>query len=150
MKRFQFKLEPLLEYRKRLEDIVNKEFHEATMRLDEEERKLLDLKETYNRYSEEIDRLKEEGTTGDEINLHYSYLSHVKDYIKEQENIIRRFKEELEDKRKRLIEATRNRKVVEIMKERSLKSYMTIARRLEQKQMDEIAGVRFCKRGGRR
>ncbi|MBI5344592.1 MAG: flagellar export protein FliJ [Deltaproteobacteria bacterium] len=147
MKKFVFKLEPLLDYRKRLEEISLKEFSVALRTLDEEEGKLVLLNEMCRRSSEDIDRLKEEGAGADDFNMHYLYITGLKSHIKGQEAIIKAVRAEFEAKRAELIEATRKKKVVETIKGKNLHEHMRMFEKEEQKTTDDITSSRF-KRGG--
>lgn len=146
MKRFDFKLEPLYDYRKRIEDISKREFGSASARLDDEEVKLGKLREVYRASCAEIDGMKEKGSAMDEIALYYDYLIGLKRHIAEQEGVIAEFRRALEVKRGELHEASKNKRVVEIMKEKSLGAHLREMNRLEIKIADDMAVSRF-KRG---
>ncbi|MBI5454989.1 MAG: flagellar export protein FliJ [Deltaproteobacteria bacterium] len=146
MNRFVFKLEPLFEYRERLKELSQKEFGEALRRLEEEETKLAALKGVYRKSSSEIDELKESGAPFDEIDLYYSYIAGLKRHIAGQEKCIIECRRMLEAKRGELLEASKKKKVIEIMKEKSWLSYNERANKEEQKASDDLTTSRF-KRG---
>jgi len=146
MKKFAFKLEPLYDYRHRIEEVCKKEFGVAASKLDEEEVKLAKLREVYNSSAIELDRMKETGASMDDISLHYDYLIGIKTYIVEQEKVIVEFRQALETRRSALSEASKEKRVVEIMKEKSLRAHLKEMNRLELKIDDEMAVSRF-KRG---
>jgi len=146
MKKFAFKLEPLYDYRHRIEKVCKKAFGEAASKLDEEEVKLARLREVYNSSAIELDRMKETGASMDDISLHYDYLIGIKTHIVEQEKIIAEFRQVLEIKRTALREASKDKRVVEIMKEKSLGAHLREMNRLELKIDDDMAVSRF-KRG---
>lgn len=143
MNKFVFKLEPLYEYRQRLEEICMKDFGEAVRRLDQEEDRLSMLNEGYLRSSEEMDRLKEEGAQADDLNMYYAYFLGLKKHISEQERIIRQVRDVFEAKQGDLAVATKDRKVVQTIKERSFGSYIQRLEREEQKATDDIVSSRF-------
>jgi flagellar FliJ protein len=143
MNKFVFKLEPLYEYRQRLEEICMKDFGEAVRRLDDEEARLSMLNEGYRRSSEEMDRLKEEGAQADDLNMYYAYLLGMKKHISEQERIIRQVREVFEAKQGNLAEATKDRKVIQTIKERSFGAYVQRLDKEEQKATDDIVSSRF-------
>lgn len=143
MKRFAFKLEPLFDYRKRLEEISRKEFSEALKKLDEEEARLSLLRDVYKKTSAEIDGLKERGAPFGEIDLYYSYAAGLKKHIADQERIIREVRKALERKRAELHQASKNKKVIETIKEKSYNSHMEMMNKLEQKASDDLVTSRF-------
>lgn len=143
MNKFIFKLEPLYDYRHRIEEICMKEFGEALGRLDEEEGKLAVLKGVYKKSSEEADRLKEEGAPVEDINMYHAWFAGLRNHIVEQEGIIRHFRAELEAKRARLLEASKDKKVIETLKEKSFESYRQELSKQDQKTTDDIVNGRF-------
>lgn len=148
MKKFVFKLEPLYEYRQRLEEVCKKEFRTANARLDEEESKLAKLHDAYSASSGEIDAMKEKGAPVEELALYYTYLTGLRNHIKGQEKIIAEFRTVLDRKRAELMEASRSKRVVEIMKEKSVDSYVEDLNRQEQKVADDMAGSRYARGAG--
>ncbi|HBG46109.1 MAG TPA: flagellar export protein FliJ [Deltaproteobacteria bacterium] len=147
MRKFKFNLEPLFEYRQRLEEISHKEFGESLERLKDEERRIEELKELYLKSSHEIDSLKETGAGRQEMELYHSYMSGLKRHISEQDRILVQVSAVVERKRGELIEASKNRKVIELMKERSLSSYNKRMDKVEQKESDELVTARFGRNG---
>ncbi len=143
MKKFVFRLEPLYDYRQKMEDACKKEFGAALSKVEEEEFKLRMLRDQHRSASDEIDRLKEQGASMDEITLYYSYVIGVKEYIKAQEKIIAEFRQALEEKRVELGEASKGRRAVEIIKEKSLEAHLADMNRQEQKNTDDINVNRF-------
>ncbi len=143
MNKFRFKLEPLYEYRQRLEELSQKEFSEALRKLSEEESKLLALKDLYRKSSEDIDKMKEENAGNPELNLYYAYVTSLKKHIDEQAKIISGVKTALEGKRCNLLAVSKDKKVVEILKERSYNSYMEKLNKEEQKIADDLVTSRF-------
>ncbi|WKZ31865.1 MAG: flagellar export protein FliJ [Thermodesulfobacteriota bacterium] len=147
MKKFTFTLEPLFNYRQRLEDLCRKGFEEALGLLKEEERKIERLRELYRQSSAEIDSLKEKGESPGDLDLHYSYVDGLKKHIADQERILREVNLLAERKRGELVEASKNRKVIEAFKDKSLESYNKEARRREQRESDELVTLRYGRNG---
>lgn len=148
MKKFVFKQEPLYEFRKLLEELSQVEFAAALKRLDEEESKLSFLKGIYRKSSEEADGLKEKGAPVSDIRMYHDYLSSVKRHIAAQEAALKELREFFEKKRGELLEASRNKKVLETMKEKSYNDHIMHMEKLEQKITDDMVSSRF-KRSGR-
>jgi len=87
--------------------------------------------------------LKEENAAGQELDLYYTYVTGLKKHIEEQARIISSVKAGLEEKRRSLIEASKNKKAVEILKERSYNLFVEGSNREAQKISDDMAAVRF-------
>ena len=116
MKGFVFNLQPLLEFRERVKEISRKEFSEALRRLEEEEGRLLALKDVYTRTSREIDAMREEWArtpreAGD-IGLYSAYITRLKNHIEGEEDILASARVVLE-RRRAAREAAREKKAVE-------------------------------------
>lgn len=147
MKKFTFKLEPLFELRKRLEELSQRDFAEALRNLEEEESRLRLLKGMYAKASGEVDDLKEKGAPVEDITMYMDYLQGVKIHIAGQEEIIKKFRDIYEARRNDLLEASKNKKVIEIIKERTFNAFMTEMDKLEQKALDDIVTSRFKRSG---
>lgn len=147
MSRFVFNLEPLYAYRQRTEELSQKEFAEVNLRLAAEERRLTEMNELYKASSSEVDSLKEKGAPVADIEMHQRYLQGLKRHMKAQEEAVENIRKLLEKKRAELIEASRNRKVMEIMKERSLSAHNLKESKLEQKEADDLTSARLRRKG---
>lgn len=146
MTRFVFNLQSLYEHRQRAEEASQREFAEVNLRLQAEERRVAELKQLYLDSGFEMDSLKEKGAPGHELELHQAYLAGLKRQISAQEARVREIQKLLEKKRAELVEASRNKKVMEIMKERSLGAHMLKENRLEQKEADDLTTARLRRR----
>ncbi|MBE9528943.1 MAG: flagellar export protein FliJ [Proteobacteria bacterium] len=143
MNRFVFKLEPLYDYRQRLEEASQREFSEALMLLEEEERKLVELQKAYIKGCDDLDKLKEEGGQAEELGMYGAYFYGLKRHIAEQEKIIAGAREEFEARRAHLEESTKEKKVVETLKEKSYNTYIKELDKEEQKENDDLVSSRF-------
>lgn len=146
MNRFVFKLEPLFDYRMRLEEICKKELGTALKRLEDEETKLELIKEIYMKASKEIDRMKENDAPMEEFSLYYAYITKLKTHIEAQEKIIMDVRANFEAKREKLAEAARKKRVVELIRERSYGSFVERENKAEQKASDDLTSSRFKKK----
>lgn len=148
MKKFVFKQEPLYEFRKLLEELSQVEFASALKRLDEEESKLSLLKGVYGKTSEEADGLKEKGAPVQDIRMYHDYLTTLKMHIAAQEGVLKELRVIFEKKRNELLEASRDKKVLETMKEKSYNEYIAHMEKQEQKITDDMVTSRFKRSGG--
>lgn len=146
MRRFVFKLEPLYDYRMRLEDICKSEFSTALKRLEDEETKLELIKEIYRKSAGEIDEMKENGAPIEEFSLHYVHITKLKTHIDAQEKIISEVRADYEAKREKLAEASKKKKVVELVRKRSYGSFVERQNRAAQKAADDMTSSRFRKK----
>jgi len=148
MKKFAFNLQPLFEHRAELLDLKQAELGSAMDRLAAEVERLEALREAYRRAGAELDEMKRKGAQSPELNLYSAYLASVRLRLDEQEALISEIKEDCESRRKRVVEASRETKVVEMVKKRSYEGYLKEADRSEQKDHDELSSRR-TRRWGR-
>lgn len=143
MSRFVFNLEPLYDYRQRIEELSQKEFAEVSLHLAAEENKLVEMNELYRNSAIEMDSLKEKGAVVRDIEMQHLYLEGLKRRMKAQKAAIDQLRNLVEKKRAELIDASRNRRVIEIMKERSLNAHNLKENKLEQKEADDLTSARL-------
>ncbi|MFQ5465384.1 MAG: flagellar export protein FliJ [Thermodesulfobacteriota bacterium] len=142
MKKFAFNLQPLFEHRQDLLDLKQAELGSAMDRLAAEVERLEALTEAYRRTGAELDEIKRKGAQSPELNLYSAYLASVRLRLEDQEALISEIREDCEARRKSLVEASRDRKVVEMVKKRSYEGHLKEADRSEQKDHDELASRR--------
>jgi len=140
---FHFSLEPVLRHRKLIEEELQKEMAATKRRLLAEEEKLLGLEETKGRCLRELQEKQAKGIRALDISLYSDFIGRVTTQIGAQRKTISGIERSLAKKRKKLVQAMKERKTVETLKKNRLKAYQRDARRKEQKWIDEIALTRF-------
>lgn len=148
MKAFKFRLDPVLEQRKRVEE-------EKQQRLAERERELQiavdELARLDGEYRRFAVRLRDEHArlAGDELRLHYAHLQYLDRRIVAQHGVVAKRREAVDHARAELLEAAKERKAMERLKERRLEEYRAENARLEQRDLDDANNRRFSNAGGR-
>ncbi|MFQ5427398.1 MAG: flagellar export protein FliJ [Thermodesulfobacteriota bacterium] len=143
MKKFKFNLDSLHRYRSSIEEVSMKEFSSELRSFHEKRQGVLRLREERERLATEIDHIKESGDSRLELALYATYIADLKEYIKEKEALLEACKKELEIKRLALIEVMKERKVLDVMKDKSFEEFNRQSKRIEQKILDDIGGARF-------
>jgi flagellar FliJ protein len=140
---FNFRLQPVLKHRKLVEEQLMLEFADR-------KRNLYSEKETLKKLRREradlISRLKKMGETklsAADASIYLSYISHIKDEENHREEIICQIGKELEEKRIKLVDASRKRRILEIIKEKKLGEYRLSLIAREQKELDESWLLKF-------
>ncbi len=145
MAKFIFKMQSLLSIKEKLEDKSKTEYGKALNKLEEEKNILLSLE---NKKQENIAMFKQSIATGvrpnyiDNIN---KYISFIDKKIQEQQENINKAKEIVEEKRLELLEAMKQRKVLEALKEKEKENYFKEELNKEQKIIDEIVSYKYNK-----
>jgi flagellar protein FliJ len=143
---FIFKLQSVLEYRKNIEEKILNDFSEKKRELKEERLKLKNLVEERANLIEALRNMQGLKVLAEDIAALVSYVEQVREEEKKQKKVITQVKEQVEAKRKELLEAVKKRKVMEKLKERHLEEYEFDMRALEQKDSDEMGAIRYGRR----
>lgn len=137
MDKFNFKLEKVLDYKKIIEIDKKGEYGKAKQKLIKEENVL----ENYNRYKDNIKNernLSIDKTNIANLKLYNDYLLDIGRRILEQEKIVDKTKEKLEIAKDELLEATKEKKTFERLKENRYEEYLYSMKKEEEKIIDTI------------
>ena len=141
MRRFQFNLQRVLDYRVTIEEALLAEL--AAIRA-EHERELARLADMVLATEAFRRKTRDWLSTGgpEEIKRAYNYLQHLMRMVSAQEANIRRIEERRNRKTAEVIEASKSRKALERLREYRLAEHRQESERQEQNFLDDIAGVR--------
>lgn len=117
MAKFTFRLQNILNLKVRLEQQQKNAFAAARKRLDEEEEKLNNLYKRLDGYEEEGRLMRSETLHIQKIIENETAIDKVKDYIEDQKAQVRLAEMRLEEERVKLVEAMRERKTYEKLRE---------------------------------
>jgi flagellar FliJ protein len=140
---FHFSLQPLLNHRKFVEKILKKELAESEMSLEAEKHRLLVYENQANRMIREMESKAEARTVMSEIHLYARSHQRLASETDRQHEKIADAARLSRQKRCRLVEAMKKRKVVDKLKEKRLKRYRVEINRQEQAFNNEIAVQQF-------
>jgi flagellar export protein FliJ len=104
---------------------------------------LQSLIEEQNRCIQEIKLMEKESVPVQEYRMYKEYTYMLFDKIKEQQKRVETLLGEVEEKRNELIGHSKNRKILEKMKERGRIRYQKDRARMEEKSRDELTTIRF-------
>ncbi|MCD6317719.1 flagellar export protein FliJ [Candidatus Aerophobetes bacterium] len=144
MKKFTFPLQSLLDYRQRKENRLKKELSEIKKEW-EKEREILEKFQINKKKCEQELREKRESK---EINislilLYQSHLDRIINQIAKQKRKVADISLKLKNKRKQIIEASKERKIVEKLREKKWLKFTEAIEKAEQHFIDEIALAKF-------
>ena len=140
MKKFKFQLETLLRVTRRKKDDAEREFAEASRRLEEAREGLSTLLDEMQRGQRDYDALSQEGVrvTVGRLMTFNSFFAWKREQIEMQQGIVLQMKGEKQKKLKALMEVMSYLKSIEQLKERRYQEYLSEALQEEQKMLDEI------------
>ncbi len=142
MKKFLFKLQPLLKYRKYLEHLAKQETAKAYKDVKDCERAIENFKKIYSEKADELDKQSSVGISALDFRYSRDYLDSIENDIKAEISRLVQFKTILLDRQKKLTEKSIDKKVIERLKQKQENDYMDAFRQNEQKEADEIASLK--------
>lgn len=142
MKRFQFKLQSLLNYKKHLEEMARQEMARAVADVNACQEQIQSLGQTRKDAGKRLERLVEKGIGAAEFKLHNGFLSIVDQMIIEERQRKVRLEKVLDEKRSMLTKRTIDKKAMERLWERRAQEYTQEMLREEQKALDEVAALK--------
>jgi flagellar FliJ protein len=144
MKKFKYSLDKVLDFKINAEKDKKEMFSKLKMKVEEEEEKLLELSSILqNKFL----NINDSGNTdGIDFKNSYSYIYTLQGKIKRQEELINQYKNKLEISRQQFIYAQKERKTLEMLKEKAYLEYITEVEREEQKLNDELGLYAYLRR----
>ena len=135
----RFRFEALLQIHKNKENLLQKELGVILTHKQTQQNRQDFLKDTRKNKINQVNQRMTQDTT---IDTHFLYDMFFKgNYLQNnrQKKIISEINTRAEAKREELVEASRKRRTMEILKERDLKQYKIKLAKMETETMDEIA-----------
>ena len=135
----KFTLQPLLNHRKFVEEILQKEFSLFKKLLIDEKKKLMTCEKARNRFLIELQQKQKESITASENLLHFNFLVRLTEDIDKQRDTVLDIEKKFDRKRDDLIEAMKNKKMLEKLKEKHFKACDYKLMKNEQDFLNEVA-----------
>ena len=146
MKRFEFKLQPLLNYRKYLERVARQNTARASMDVENCEKQIIYLKQTYDQKAEKIEDLVAGGVSASEFRLHHQYLEAVERSMEDEKSRKIKLKKILQEKLLELKKRSVDKKAMELYREKMKDEYTREILKIEQKELDEISSLKTARK----
>jgi len=141
----RFSLEPVLEYKKQIEENRIRELIQARNIFNKAYEKLMNIRELLNASKKEFSQKNRKGMKCSERTLYINYINNLSDQIEYQQQIVGKAKIDVDKKLIMVIEASKNRKMMEELKKKEFTVYYKWLNSLETKMIDEIAIRNFLK-----
>jgi len=142
---YRFNLQVLLDYRKRIEEGLQIELSLIQRELENARQALLSSQQEKTHYEEELAEREAREVNLQESILYRDYLRGIRKKIQEQRDRVASIKIEFDKKQEELLAATKNRKVLEKVKEKHAKEFMEELEKQERAFVDEV-GIRRYQR----
>ena len=146
MKRFQFGLDTVLQYKRQVLDGAQNEYAEAIQRVRQQERRLREAEARHRSLNQQFRRAEAEGITiADAMGYEMGLLEGE---IQREESRLHQLQTEAEERRKRMIAARQDTSSLEKLREKKLESYEKELQRQEELRIDElVANTRAVEAG---
>lgn len=146
MKKFQFRLQRVMEMKEEVEKQRMVDLAEVKKRVTRELEALEKLREEDQNCRAHIkERGSQKRINPATMDMIYRYLKKLEADIDTQQGKVSDVKDEMEKKRQVLLDAAKERKILEKLKDRKKSDYLSDLSKKEQKTLDEISAVKFSR-----
>jgi len=146
MKEYRFNLEPVLNHRRLVEETLQKDLAILKISLIDENERLITYEESRVQLLEELQQIQKEGTTTSDILLYLPFIEQVSKDIEKQKKRVLKLEKKVEQNLKDLLEAIKNKKALQKLKEKAFKTYNQKLIKNEQDFLNEVAVSQFNRR----
>ena len=140
MPRYHSKLNAVHRQRKRHEEEVQEEFIEMKHHLDAAEEELHRLHEELETALRDFAKQQGNGMVPSEMDLYYRFTKQQFDKLEDHRTAVQRLADQCEKKRQDLLEATREKKVIEKIEENRKELFLKDLQKKDRDLLDELAG----------
>jgi len=145
MKRFKFKLQPLLNYRQYLERLAQQNTARAHMDVGLCEKQIAHLKQTYDQNAEKIEMIVTKGVSAFKFRQYHQYLDSVGTGIEDEKSRKIDLQRILQKKLLELKKKSVDKKAMELYREKLKAKYDQEVIKNEQKELDEISSLKTAR-----
>jgi len=143
---FAFNLQPVLNYRKTIEEMKLSEFADMQRKLEAEEKLLEGIIKERLLIVEQLKEMQQDTFHAADISFSLSYIGILKEKEAVQRKVTATIAEEVERLRKELIETVKDRKILDILKEHKMTEFDREVASIERKAIEEMAIQAFARR----
>ena len=146
MKKFQFKLAPLLNYRTYLERLAQQDTARAHMDVKGCESAIRQLKLNRVRQADEIEESLQKGLHSSQFKRYYEYMDALENQLVDEKKRKTQLKKVLEEKIQILKKKSVDKKAMELYRDRQHTRYQQELLKTEQKELDEISTLKTARK----
>ncbi|MDO5020694.1 MAG: flagellar export protein FliJ [Lachnospiraceae bacterium] len=143
MAKFKYRMQSILEVKKKLEEQAKNEFAAARAALNEEEEKLEQLKKRKEAYEEEGRALREDTLNIMDIIENKEALLRMDEFIADQQLNVKRAEDRMEEARLALQTAMQESKTQDKLREKAFEQFMKDENARESKEIDELVSYTY-------
>lgn len=143
---FAFNLQPVLNYRKTIEEKKLSEFAGMQRKLEGEKKLLEGIVQEKLFIIEQLKEMQQDTFRAADLSFSLSYIGILKEKEAVQQKVTVKIAEEVERLRKELIETVKDRKILDILKEHKTTEFNLEVASMERKSIEETAIQAFARR----
>ncbi len=148
MKKFRFRYENILKMRLDVENEIKSKLKKLNQELHLLEAEKEVLESNYRQYKIEVEHMLEGGIKGYEVQRINSFQSYFRKKIEETEQAILNMQNRIEDVKIELMEAIKERKIMEKIKEKDFTLYLEAVNAMEGKTTEEVVNFQNSRKSG--
>ncbi len=145
MKKFKFRLKKVLEHKERLYDLARTRHAEAVQELRKEEMILESLRREYKTCLFELAEKTKKIFRVRDLGPYYRYMSFIKKEIVRQSKVVSQALRKEEALRKELMQASKEKEILNKLKEKKYNEYLYALRKEEQNFLDDITASKYAR-----
>jgi flagellar FliJ protein len=146
MKKFEFKLQPVLNYRGYLEKVAQQKTAKAQLDIKDCEERIIDLKQSHALSVERIDVVLSKGVSSSEFKLYHGYLDSIEKSIDDEKLRKIELQKILKEKLQELNKKSIDKKAMGLYRDKVKAEYIEEAIKAEQKEIDEISSLKTARK----
>lgn len=146
MGRFRYRMQSILDIKMKLEESAKQVYSEKKLIFDQEEKKLLQLRQRKNEYEEESRQLLQGMLDFLKIEENRNAILSMDGLIREQQVAVNRAFQEVEKARNELEEIVKDRKVQESLRDKAFEDFLEEEKHTESKEVDELTSYIYGKK----
>ena len=143
---FTFKLQPALNYRKSIEEKKLVDFSDGKKLLEKEIERLEAIQNERAELLGQLKKMQGGHFNAADVALYLSYIELCKEKKNRQREVVQKASREVDAQREALLESVKNRKSMDVLKERQFQEYQENTAAFERRTADETAVLRFARR----
>lgn len=143
---YKFELENVLDVRKHVEDSLKSELSSMEQLIRKEKIRMNDYLMKKAKLSQTIQKKLSSGATSNEYLLFCGFINKINQDIDVQTNKVIETEQKRDTKREELINAVKNRKALEILKEKRTTEYKVNQNRIELHNLDDFSSIQHTRR----
>lgn len=146
MKKHIFRLQKVLKAKKIKQDVEQKKLMSEQRNLEQEQQNLEQLHLLEAQVLEDVKKQRLTKTTGHRFRHYHIYQHQVEKYVEQQNQQVEEAHFKVEEQRENLIEAVKDTRMLDKLKEKDHQNYVKQLNENEQKQLDEISQLQPLRR----